>query len=125
MQFSALQFACSQSLIYERAQRGPRNVIADPGLLLPAQQSFVCITLCARLYAYNLDAGTKTVVTQDNVPAMSRSTLLLNVAMSRHYCEARRWKKATNYTTSQVTQLPLVDIIQMHFMIQLQQIVCF
>lgn len=44
------------------AERGPRNVIADLGLLLPLQQSFVCITLCARLYAYNLEPGTKTVV---------------------------------------------------------------
>lgn len=62
MQFSALQFACSQSLIYGRTRGGLRNVIADLGLLLSVQQSFVCITLCARLYAYNLDAGTKTVV---------------------------------------------------------------
>lgn len=43
-------------------ERGPRNVIADPGFVIAgAQQSFVCITLCgAWLYAYNLEPGLKT-----------------------------------------------------------------
>lgn len=50
----------------ERARNAPRNVgtAVAAGLLSSAQQSFVCITLCARLYAYNLGTGTKTVVTK-------------------------------------------------------------